>query len=122
MKQPSDDAIMAAIEWAGARDVRPMRHPRPASVVRGLVGLELKGDHVRRLIGWLLTIAGLLCAVYGVIQFVIGAVPAIRGGARAAPIAVALGGVLFIGVGALAAWGGGRLRRSATRRGRGRQR
>jgi hypothetical protein len=74
-----------------------------------------------RLIGWVLTIAGLLCAVYGVIQFVIGAVPAIRGEDRAAPIAVALGGALFIAVGLLVAWGGRRLRRSAGRRGRGRQ-
>jgi hypothetical protein len=76
---------------------------------------------MRQLIGWLLTIAGVLCAVYGVIQFAIGAVPAIRGEERAAPIAVALGGALFIAIGAFAAWGGRRLRRSAVRRGRGRQ-
>jgi hypothetical protein len=56
-----------------------------------------------------------LCGIYGAIQFLIGAVPAIRGPERTVWGAVAITGALFFAVGALIAWVGRRLRRSADR-------
>jgi hypothetical protein len=48
----------------------------------------------------------------GAVQLVVGAVLEIQKPERAAPIGVALGGALIVAMGALAAWGGRRLRQS----------
>jgi hypothetical protein len=71
---------------------------------------------VRRLGGWLLTIAGILWGVYGGGQLLIGTILAIQGPDRSARAYVALTGAVIFAMGALAAWGGRRLRRSAAGR------
>lgn len=72
---------------------------------------------VLRIAGWLLTVVGILWAIYGGFQFSLGVVHTIKGPERTAPLTDTLtGGVLF-GMGAVVAWGGRRLRRVGLRGG-----
>ena len=64
---------------------------------------------LRRIAGWLLTLVGIVGGVYGAIQLGLGVVHAIRGPERGTPIALALGGLLIVGIAVLVARGGRRL-------------
>jgi phosphotransferase system glucose/maltose/N-acetylglucosamine-specific IIC component len=66
---------------------------------------------LRGLIGWILTIGGIILGVSGAIQVLIGTVIAIRGQEVTAHLGVAAGGAVILGLGALIAWSGRRLRR-----------
>lgn len=67
----------------------------------------------RSIFGWFLTVVGVLWGIYGGGQFLVGVVRAISEPERTAPLVLALTGALIFGLGALVAWGGRRLRRSA---------
>jgi hypothetical protein len=70
---------------------------------------------LRGLIGWILILAGIVVGVYGAIQFLLGVVAAVRGADPGTAIGLTAGGAVSLGLGALSAWAGRRLRR---RRGR----
>jgi hypothetical protein len=72
---------------------------------------------MRTLLGWILTILGIICGIYGAFQLLIGTVLAIRGPELAAPVGVMASGAVIFGTGALIAWGGRRLRRPRGRTG-----
>jgi hypothetical protein len=66
---------------------------------------------MRGVLGWILTVLGIVVAVYRAIQLLIGGVIAIRGEEVTAHLGVAASGVVILGLGASIAWGGLRLRR-----------
>jgi hypothetical protein len=68
------------------------------------------------LAGWFLSIVGVLWAIYGGSQVVLGAILAIQGPERTPHLVGAVGGALLVGVAALVTHGGRRLRKSAAGR------
>jgi hypothetical protein len=70
---------------------------------------------LRVLVGWILTLVGIVVGVYGAIQFLLGVVAAGRGAELATAIGMTVGGAVSLGLGALVAWGGRRLRRRSGR-------
>jgi hypothetical protein len=71
-------------------------------------------DVALRLAGWFLSIVGILWAIYGGSQVVLGAILAIQGPERTPHLMGAVGGALLVGVAALITHGGRRLRKSAS--------
>jgi hypothetical protein len=69
-----------------------------------------------RLAGWFLSIVGVLWAIYGGSQVVLGAILAVQGPERTPHLIGAAGGALLVAVAALVTQGGRRLRRSAAAR------
>jgi hypothetical protein len=71
-----------------------------------------------RVAGWFLTIVGVLWAIYGGSQLVLGVILALKSPQETGHLTGALSGAaLFVAAG-LVAWGGRRLRMSAARPGR----
>jgi heme A synthase len=66
-----------------------------------------------RLAGWFLTIVGVLWAVYGGAQVVLGLMLAVKSPQETGHLAGALSGAALFAAAALVAWGGRRLRMSA---------
>ena len=73
-----------------------------------------------RLAGWFLTIVGLLWAVYGGAQVVLGVMLAVKSPQETGHLSGALSGAALFVAAALVAWGGRRLRMSGAARARGR--
>jgi uncharacterized membrane protein required for colicin V production len=72
-------------------------------------------EMLRGLIGWILTLVGIVVGVYGAIQFLLGVVDAVREADPGSAVGLTAGGAVSLGLGVLIVWGGRRLRR---RRGR----
>jgi hypothetical protein len=65
---------------------------------------------MRGVLGWILTVLGIVVAIYGTIQLLIGGVIAIRGEEVTAHLGVAASGAVILGLGASIARDGLRLR------------
>jgi hypothetical protein len=70
-----------------------------------------------RVAGWFLTIVGVLWAIYGGAQLVLGVILAVRSPQETGHLSGALSGAVLFAAAAMIAWGGRRLRTSGLRPG-----
>ena len=75
-----------------------------------------------RIAGWFLTIVGVLWAIYGGAQVVLGVILAIKSPQETGHLTGALSGTALFAAAALVAWGGRRLRMAGVRAGERRRR